>query len=127
MATPYEEKVLTWLQTMLIDHDPQIGPGKRRIVIEEVRLEAGDSEENVSTVILFREVHRPQCLFGFRTPVREPTPSGASQWQKDLWDDPEGTGPQTDADMIVARLRESIEAADIGLPMNCDPRDITWI
>jgi len=67
MATSYEQKVLALLHTMLIEHDLQIGPGKRRIVVEEVRLEAGEPEEGASAVILFREVRRPQCLFRFRT------------------------------------------------------------
>lgn len=127
MAASYEQKVLAWLHTMLINHDPQIGPGERRIVVEEVHLEVGEPEESDSVVILFREVHHPQCTFGFRTSAREPTPPGAFQWQKDIWDDPAGIGPQTDADMIVARLREEIEATDIELPMNCDPTGITWI
>lgn len=127
MTTPYEHKVLAWLHTMLIEHDPEIGPWKRRIVVEEVRLEAGEPEESDLVVILFREVRRPQCIFGFRTYAREPTPPGALVWQKNEWDDPEGLGPQTDADMIVARLREEVEAADIGSPMNCDPTGIAWI
>lgn len=127
MTFSYEQKVLAWLHTMLIEHDPEIGPGKRRIVVEEVRLEAGEPEEGDSVVILFREVRRPQCIFGFRTYAREPTPPGALEWQKDVWDDPDGEGPQVDADMIAARLREEVEAADIGLPMNCDPTGITWI
>jgi hypothetical protein len=126
MATSYEQKVLAWLHTMLIEHDPHIGSGEKRILVDEVRLEADGSEDDW-VVILFREVRRPQCIFGFRTLAREPTPPGALEWQGKVWDDPEGTGPQVDADMIVASLREEIEAADIGLPENCDPTSITWI
>ena len=127
MTASYEQKVLAWLHITLIEHDPQIGSGKRRIVVEEVRLEAGEPEEGDSVVILSREVRRPQCLFGFRTYAREPSPPGAFEWQRNIWDDPEGEGPQVDADMIAARLREEVEAADIGLPEKCDPTGITWI
>ena len=127
MAAAYEQKVLAWLHTLLIEHDPHIGSGKRRIVVEEVRLEAGEPEAGDSVVILFREVRRPQCLFGFLTRARESSTPGAFEWQRNVWDDPEGEGPHVDADMIAARLREEVEAADIGLPEKCDATGITWI
>jgi hypothetical protein len=127
MATSYEQKVLAWLHTLLIEHDPHIGSGKRRIVVEEVRLEAVEPEAGDSVVILFREIRRPQCLFGFLTRARESSTPGAFEWQRNVWDNPEGEGPQVDADMIAARLREEVEAADIGLPEKCDATGITWI
>src|SRR5258708_36440786 len=67
MATSYEQKVLALLHTMLIEHDLQIGPGKRRIVVEEERLEPGGPEEGDSAVILISEGRRPHCLFWIRT------------------------------------------------------------
>jgi hypothetical protein len=71
MAASYEQKVLAWLHTMQIEHDPEIGSGKRHIVVEEVRLTVEGPEVCDSVVILFREVCRPQGLFGFLTLARE--------------------------------------------------------
>jgi hypothetical protein len=126
MTDAYEQKVVAWLQDMLIEHDPHIGPGAKRIHVDEVRLETGESEGDW-VVLLFREARRPQCIFGLRTPAREPTLPGTFEGQRKVWDDPAGIGPQVDADMIAARLREHIEAADIGLPQECDAGGITWI
>lgn len=126
MADAYEQKVLFWLRKMLMENNPQIGSGKKQITVDEVRLEPGEPEDQV--VILFREAARPHCLFGFRVPAREGTLQGASEEQRKAWNNPEGTGPQVYADIIVnGWLRERIEAADMGLPANCDPRRITWI
>ncbi len=126
MADAYEQRVLSWLRKMLLESDPQIGLEEKHITVEEVRLEAGEPEDQV--VILFREAARPHCLFGFRAPALEGTVQGASEEQQRAWNNPEGTGPQVYADIIVnGWLREHIEAGDMGLPANCDPESIIWI
>lgn len=109
-----------------MENNAQIGSGEKQITVEEVRLEPGEPEDQV--VILFREAARPHCLFGYRVPAREDIVQGASEEQRKIWYDPEGIGPQVYADIIVnGWLRERIEAADMGLPSNCDPHSITWI
>ncbi len=123
----YEQKVLFWLREMLLKHDPQIGSGDRRITADEVYMELGGTEGN-RAVIVFREKSRPQCRFGSRFPLHEEFVQGATEEQRKRWSDPEGEGPQVDADIIVhGRLRELIEAADEGLPENCADDSITWV
>jgi hypothetical protein len=78
-------------------------------------------------VILLREARRPHCLFGFRIAVREPSPVDNSDWQWQDREDPEGSIPQGSAQVIFANLMERVEAADMGLPEECDPDGITWI
>ena len=115
----YEQKVLFWLREMLLKHDPQIGSGDRRITIDDVYIEPGGTEDNMA-VIMFREVRRPLCRFGFRFPLYKE--------ERKHWYDPEKEGPQAEADMIVhGYLREQIEAADEGLPENCADNSITWV
>ncbi|HLZ62334.1 MAG TPA: hypothetical protein VKR06_35770 [Ktedonosporobacter sp.] len=126
MLNSYEQKVLAHLQDMLLKDDPGIGSEARRIAVDKVSLELGGTE-GYWIVILFREIQRPHCLFGFRTLAREPLPPNLSERQQKTYDDSDGEGPQVDADMIAARLREHIEAADMGLPQNCDSDGITWI
>ena len=127
MTDTYEQKVLFWLREMLINHDPQIGQGDKRITVDEVHLEPGGPEGN-KAVILFREVRRTHCVFGVRYPIREGFVQGATEEQLKRWNDPEGEGPYGDADMIVhGRLREQIESATEGLPQECDMNSITWL
>lgn len=115
----YEQRVLFWLREMLLKQDPQIGSGDKRITIDDVYIEAGGTEDNMA-VIMFWEKRRPQCRFGFRFPL--------DKEQRKQWYDPEGEGPQAEADMIVyGYLRELIEAADEGLPQECEANSITWL
>ncbi|MBV9708899.1 MAG: hypothetical protein JO125_16000 [Chloroflexi bacterium] len=126
MADAYEQKVLFFLRKMLLEDDPQIGSGGRRITIEEVRLEPGKPTGNWA-VILFRQARSPHCLFGFRMPAREGFIQGVSQEQLRVWNDPEGSGPQVDADMIIGYLREEIVGNPKGLPPDCPAETIVWI
>ena len=78
-------------------------------------------------VILFREVRRPQCLFGFRIGSREPPPVDKPDWQWQESEDPKGRIPQGHATVIFGNLMEQVEATAIGLPKECDSDAITWI
>jgi hypothetical protein len=113
MTFSYEQQVLAWLQQQL--NEQPIGQGDRRITIDEARLEPGRPEGDL-VVILFREARRPHRVFGFRTPAREPVSPHTP--------DPP---PETVAATIFGNLMERVEAADMGLPKNCDASDITWI
>lgn len=95
---------------------------KRPITVTDVYIEHGQEEDCV--VILFQDLSRPQCLFGFSMPAYEieaehgklDAPVG---WTNDpalVW-----------ADMIAAYLAEYVGAADMGLPEECSTTSITWI
>ncbi len=121
MNSSYEQRVLARLQHDLLVQNPQIGQGNKSITIDEVRLEEGGPEGD-TVVILFRELGRPHCVFGFRTLAHEPTPQLLPDGRRGEIDDAEGW-----AFVIMVNLREHIEAADMGLPGDCDANGITWI
>ncbi len=117
MVPSYEERVQAWLYHRLCKQDPGICSGGKKITVEKVRLKQEDSE----LVILFRAAQYPHCLFGFRTnasPHQVIRPDGSLV----LDDDPEGS-----AEILYANLQEHVEAADMGLPKDCDPNSINWI
>jgi hypothetical protein len=120
MTTSYEQRVLTWLQHRLLEQEPGIWSGDEQIRIEDVRLEPRNAEGD-ELVILFRDVQRPHCLFGFRTDPSPPqvlTADGSLV----LDEDPEGL-----AEILYVNLKESVEAADMGLPKECIDNGVTWI
>lgn len=76
--------------------------------------------------VLFREVVRPECLFGYWFE--------AVEWEKES-EDPvvlntqEGDwGPEYWAGtMVVTNFEEQVDALGFGLPPRCNPEGITWI
>ena len=122
MAPPYEQRVLIWLRQELGEYPPA-GPSGKGIIVEDIHLEKGESEGD-DIVILFREAERPHCLFGFRMFAREPVAPG-QQWKEK--EDPEGRAPIGHGTVIYGNLMEQLQAADMGLPKDCDPDGITWI
>ena len=120
--TSYEGQVLTWLRRELSEYPPD-GPSGKSILVEDVYLEKGESQGE-DIIILFREVERPSCLFGFRMLAREPI-EPERQWRE--IEDPEGQAPIGHGTVIYGNLMEHIQAADMGLPKECDPYGITWI
>jgi len=120
--TSYEEHVLTWLRREL-NECPPAGPSGKSIIVEDVLLENGEAEGK-DIVILFREVERPYCLFGFRMFAREPVEPGR-QWKE--IEDPEGRAPIGHGTVIYGNLMEQIQAANMGLPEECEPDGVTWI
>lgn len=122
-TSAYEKRVLIWLRQELGRY-PLAGPDGKNIVVEDIRLEKGKSEGD-DIVILFREAERPDCLFGFRMPAREPVASG-QEWKEN--EDHEGRVPIGHGTVIYGNLMEQLQAADMGLPKNCAADDdITWI
>ena len=122
MTATYEQRVLLWLQQELAAYPPA-GPGGKDIFVEEVRLEQAEPEGQ-DIVILFREAGHPNCLFGFRMFAREPVEL-ERQWKEN--EDPEGRAPIGHGTVIYGNLMEHIQAADMGLPEECDPDGITCI
>lgn len=123
MLFSYEQRVLALLKRELLEQDPRIGQGDKRIVIDEIRLEQQESNSEM-VVILFREARRPKCIFGFRMEAHEPghpvlrTADGRLE---------EVVDPDGWAAVIYGNLQEHIEASDMGLPEDCDPAGITWV
>ncbi len=122
MTASYEQRVLQWVRRELGAYPPA-GPSGKGILVEDVHLEQGEPEGE-DIVILFREVQRPHCLFGFRMVAREPV-EPEQQWKEE--EDPEGRAPIGHGTVIYGNLMEHIQAADMGLPDECDPDGITWI
>jgi hypothetical protein len=122
MPASYEERVLRWVQRELTAYPPA-GPSGKGIIVEDVSLEKGEPKGE-DIVILFREAERPHCLFSFRMFAREPV-EPEQQWKED--EDPEGRAPMGHGTVIYGNLMEQIQAADMGLPDECDPDGITWI
>ena len=119
----YEQRVLRKLRQELMEGEPFVEEGGR-IKIEDVRLDTSGPLHKVH--ILFREVARPECLFGYWFE--------AVEWEKESEDpvvlDPqEGCwGPESWAGtMIVTNFEEQIDAAGFGIPSDCDPEIITWV
>ncbi len=96
-----------------------------RIKIEDVRLDTSGPLHQVH--VLFREVVRPECLFGYW--------AEAVEWEEQSSEDPivldpvEGYwGPEDWAGTIlVTNFEEQVEALGLGLPPRCDPEGITWV
>lgn len=120
----YERRVLTTLRKELLEGSPLV-EREGRIRIENVRLETSASPHRVD--VLFREVARPGCLFGFWAPaVEEEEESSADPI---VLDPEEGYwGPEDWAGtIVVTHFEEQVEAIDLGLPPDCDPDGVTWI
>lgn len=122
MALTYEQHVLVWLQQKLGKYPPT-EPNGKSIIIEDVRLEKGESGGD-DVVIVFRAVGRPHCLFGFRMLAREPV---VPELQGKESEDPEELTPIAQGWVIYANLMERIQAADMGLPKDCATEGITWL
>ncbi len=90
-----------------------------------LRLDTSDSPHQAH--LLFREVARLGCLFGFRaTAVEDEEGSSADPVvldpERGYW------GPEEWASIIiVTHFEEQVEAVNLGLPPDCDPESVTWV
>lgn len=120
----YERRVLAALRKELLEASPLV-EREGRITMEDVRLETSVSPHRVQ--MLFREVARPGCLFGFWAPaVEEEEESSADPI---VLDTVEGYwGPEDWAStIVVTHFEEQVAALDLGLPPDCDPDATTWV
>ena len=93
--------------------------------MEDVRLETSGSSHRVH--LLFREVARPGCLFGFwASAVEDEEESSADPI---VFDAEEGYwGPEEWAStIVVTHFEEQVDAIDLGLPPDCEPDGVTWV
>ena len=86
------------------------GDQEQCVRVESVELDVSRREHEV--VILLRDLNRPGCLFGWRTPAIEPQ---ADPMDPELW-----------TTVVWANLEEDLQAIGYGLPRSCSPGVITW-
>lgn len=86
-----------------------------RILVEDVRIETAPTGNLI--VILYRDLDRPDCLFGWRieamepvSPAQHPGPAHPEEW----------------AIIVSANFQEHILGTPYGLPKNCSPKGINW-
>jgi hypothetical protein len=82
-----------------------------RVVVEEVRLEDSSSEGMV--VVLYRDLRRPECLFGWRMEAMEPEEE--PEMEPELW-----------TTIVWANFLEHVIGTPYGLPAKCSEEGITW-
>jgi len=124
----YENLVVQRLHHYLIERDRGLlYDGKIRV--EDIWLDASRLVHMLE--ILFRDDARPRCLFGWRFP--------ATELDSDVWEGVEHPDPWEKGlrgpeqaeiwagTFAITNFEEQIEAADLGLPTDCDPDGITWV
>jgi hypothetical protein len=124
----YEGLVVQTLRRSLIEQDPGLRYGDRKITIEDVRLDTSGATHMLE--ILLRDEARPGCLFGWRFPATEADSDelqgvgDPDRWKEGL------RGPEQAeiwaGTFVVTNFVEEIEALGYGLPAECDPHAITW-
>ena len=93
-----------------------------RIHVEDVRLETLETKRLI--VILFRDLDRPKCLFGYaRNTLEEPDILDSF---KNYFYSLKGAA-EVYATIIWANWHEKIHAGRYGLPEECSPEGINWI
>lgn len=80
--------------------------------VRELSLEGGFPDTKL--VLLFEHDSRERCVFGFMFSV----------WSGDVQQHDNAYFPTME---FIINLREEIEAADLGLPVDCSSEDVTWI
>jgi hypothetical protein len=122
----YERAVLEGLHRILIEPGSQAANLARRgethggVRVDRVYLD--ESEHEIA--ILFRDLDRPDCPFGYRMGAVE-TPDVLN----------EATTPYTDlssaaqvwAETVWVLFEEEVFASGCGLPRDCSPEAVAWI
>jgi hypothetical protein len=121
----YEGTVLHELTRMLFDPKKQaerIERDQPRIRVEDVRLDTSEAEHGI--VILFRDLDRPGCLFGWEvdampdSDVLDDDKAAFADWRD---------AAEFYATIIWANWEERIYAFSSGLPEECSSEGINWI
>ncbi len=102
---------------------PNLGrPGEthRGVRVETIYLDESGPEHEIA--ILFRDLGRPDCLFGYRIEaVETPDVLGeATSHHADL-----SSPAQVWAEIVWALFEEEVFASGCGLPRNCSPEVVT--
>ena len=108
----YEHTLLNELRRILLGPEKQARRTESenpRVWVEDVRIDAFGEVRTV--VILFRDIDRPECLFGYAWGSLD-----------ELEDD-----PYISCTIVWANWEEEIYAAGYGLPEECSSEDVNWI
>lgn len=125
----YKRIVLRELRRELLDsggrarHLKAWGETHKGLRVEEVRLE--DSGGGDKVVILFRDLGRPECLFGFEAPSVEPDQLGPDGTPRNYYTLEDAA--LSHATVVRVNFEEEIHAAGYGLPKECTPDGINWL
>lgn len=121
----YEDTVLRELTKVLLDPKKQaerIEGEQPRIRVEDVRLDTSEAEHSIA--ILFRDLDRPECLFGYDVDAMpDPDDLGDDKAAFANWKD----AAEFYATIIWANWEETIYAFDSGLPKECSSEGINWL
>ena len=120
--------MLDGLHRILIEPGSQVanlacrGETHDGVRVERIYLDESGPEHEIA--ILFRDLGRPDCLFGFRIEaVEDPDELGeATSHHTDLT-----SAAQMWAGIVWALFEEEVFASGCGLPRNCSREAITWI
>lgn len=120
----YERRVLQTLRNELLGGESSV-ERDGRIKIEDVRLDTSGPLHSVH--ILFRDLGRSRCLFGYWAGAVEDEETSSAD--PIMLDPQEGYwGPEEWAStIIVTHFEEQLAAVNLGLPPECDPGGITWV
>ncbi len=124
----YERIVLQELRHILMHPAGQAENLKRRgathegVRVEGVRLDESGPEHEI--VVLFRDLGRPGCLFGYRIEALE-TPDVLHE-RSNPYRNP-ASAPRAWAENVWALFEEEVFASGYGLPKDCSPEGIMWI
>ena len=119
----YEKVALQSLRQILLDPQIQINRPRTptgKVWVDEVSLGTSESEHEV--VVLFRDLYRPECRFGYRAPALEEPDildRTAISYIKDE--------AEWQATVVWANFDEEVLAIGYGLPETCASDEITWI
>ena len=112
----YQARILGVLRWRLLGLDGRAktldreGAGSR-IVVEEVRLEgpSGEGSDEEMVAVLYRDLRRPECLFGWSMEAMEP------ENEPEIW-----------ATIVWANFPEHVIGTPHGLSAECSEDGITW-
>ena len=121
----YERRVGATLRKELVESDPELTYGDKRIIVEDVKVDKFHPKHLVH--ILFKEESRSECLFGYYSdPVEWDTDPSSETIMLDpsagYWG-PEGWSRQ----ILATGFMEQVEAVGHGLPPDCEPNGIPWV
>jgi hypothetical protein len=120
--TAYERHLIKELSKQLLGPEGQaLRLGEEgtasRVLGEEVLLDASSPEAS-EVVILYRDLQRPACRFGWRM--------DAVEWTSPDRDPLLVSDPDIWTTIMWANFREHIIGSPRGLPKSCLPERITW-
>ncbi|QIN79270.1 hypothetical protein GBA65_12915 [Rubrobacter marinus] len=90
-------------------------------MVESVELDVSGEEHEV--VILVRDLMRPGCLFGWRTPAEEP--DVGFEYELHMAGTVKGAA-ESRATVVWVNLEEDLMAVGYGLPKSCSTEGINW-